>query len=161
VALPVVQEDPPVNARAVVRATALASTSAEPRSDKPLEVNSVYVEDLDNQANRAYKEKQGSVLLRAIARALAKYLASDAASQKDTGLGTLVNLLGVVTERADTRSWTTLPRAIQAARLNLDPGKYKIDVDIVDGHGALLTHQSFDDVEVAADGLEVRRVRLR
>jgi uncharacterized protein len=161
VALPVVQEDPPLNTRAVVRATALATTAAEPRTDKPIEVNSVYVEDLDYQANRAYKEKQGTVFLRAIARALAKYLASDAASQQDTALGSLVNLLGAVTERADTRSWTTLPRAIQAARLDLDPGKYKIDVDIVDGRGALLTHQSFDDVEVAADGLEVRRVRLR
>jgi uncharacterized protein len=160
VALPVMQEDPPVDHRAVVRATP-ATVGAEPRIDKPAEVNSVCVEDLDAQANRAYKEKQGDVFLRAIARALAKYLASDVASQKDTGLGTLVNLLGVVTETADTRSWTTLPRTIQAARLDLAPGKYKIDVDIVDARGALLSHQSFDGVEVTADGLEVRRVRVR
>jgi hypothetical protein len=161
IALPVVQEDPPLHTRAVVRATAMTGTTAEPRVDKPREVNAVYVEDLDYQANRAYKEKQGSVFLRAIARALAKYLASDAASKQDTGLGSLVNLLGVVTERADTRSWTTLPRSIQAARLDLDPGKYKIDVDLIDARGGLLVHQSFDAVDVTADGLEVRRVRLR
>jgi len=34
-------------------------------------------------------------------------------------------------------------------------------VDVVDPRGALLTHQSFDGVEVKADGLEVRRVRIR
>ena len=161
VALPVMQEDPPMSTRAIVRATPLAAATAEPRVDKPMEVNAVCVEDLDAQANRAYKEKQGTVFLRAIARALAKYLASDAASQQDTALGSLVNLLGVVTERADTRSWTTLPRTIQAARLDLDPGMYKLDVDVVDARGVLLSHQSFDDVNVTADGLEVRRVRLR
>jgi len=160
VALPALQEDPARDERAIVRATP-ASVSAEPRIDKPAEVSATAVEDLDGQARRAYHEKQGDVFLRAIARALAKYLASDVAAQKDTGLGTLINLLGVVTETADTRSWTTLPRAIQAARLDLDPGKYKIEVDIVDSRGALLTHQSFDDVEVTADGLEVRRVRVR
>ncbi len=160
VALPVMQEDPPVVQRAVVRA-ARASVAAEPRIDNPVESNSIRVVDLDALANRAYEEKEGDVFLRAIARALAKYLASDAAAQKDAGLGTLVNLLGVVTESADTRSWTTLPRAIQAARLDLDPGRYKIDVDIVDARGALLSHQSFDDVEVTAGGLEVRRVRVR
>jgi hypothetical protein len=160
VALPALQEDPARDERAIVRATP-SSVSAEPRIDKPAEVSATAVEDLDGQARRAYHEKQGDVFLRAIARALAKYLASDVAAQKDTGLGTLINLLGVVTETADTRSWTTLPRAIQAARLDLDPGKYKIEVDIVDARGALLTHQSFDDVEVTADGLEVRRVRVR
>lgn len=160
VALPAYQADPPVSFHATVRATP-AAASADTRSDKPAEAPAVCVEDLDALAQQAYKEKQGTVFLRAIARALAKYLASDVASQKDTGLGTLVNLLGVVTETADTRSWTTLPRAINAARLDLDPGKYKIDVDVVDARGVLISHQSFDDVEVTADGLEVRRVRLR
>jgi hypothetical protein len=72
-----------------------------------------------------------------------------------------VNLLGVITESADTRSWTTLPRSIELARLDLDPGKYKIDVDVVDPRGGLILHESFSDVVVSADGLEVRRVRIR
>jgi hypothetical protein len=160
IALPVLQEDPARPEQAVVRAS-VASTGGEALNEKPAETAAVRVEDLDAQARRAYAEKQGDVMLRAIARAIGKYMASQAASQKDTGLGTLVNLLGVVTETADTRSWTTLPRSIQIARLDLDPGKYKIDVDVVDPHGALLVHQSFDDVDVRADGLEVRRVRIR
>jgi uncharacterized protein len=157
VALPALQEDPPLPHRAVVRASL---ASPDHKEDKG-EATAVTVEDLDLQARRAYTEKQPTVVMRAIARALAKYIASETASQKDTGLGTLVNLLGVVTETADTRSWTTLPRNIQLARLDLDPGKYRIDVDVIDPHGLRLTHQSFDNVEVRADGLEVRRVRLR
>ena len=161
VALPALQADPPQGHRAVVRASSVAGADAAARIEPPAEATSVLVEDLDWQAQRAYKEKQASVILRAIARALAKYLASDAASKQDTALGSLVNLLGVVTESADTRSWTTLPRAIEMARLDLAPGTYKIDVDVVDPRGTLLTHQSFDGVEVKADGLEVRRVRIR
>ena len=157
VALPALQVDPPMPHRAVVR----ASLQSVNRSAQPAEVATVTVEDLDAQAQRAFTEKQPTVVLRAIARALAKYLASETASKKDEGLGTLVNLLGVVTETADTRSWTTLPRAIEMARLDLDPGTYRIDIDVTDPRGLLLVHQSFSDVTVVANGLEVRRVRIR
>ena len=37
----------------------------------------------------------------------------------------------------------------------------RLDVDVVDPNGLLLVHRSFDDVDVRANGLEVRRVRLR
>ena len=157
VALPALEADPPFESRVVVRASLLASGG---KTDAG-EATAVRVEDIDAQAARAFAEKEPNVLLRAIARALAKYLASETAGQKDEGLGALVNLLGVVTETADTRSWTTLPRSIQLARLDLEPGTYRIDVDVVDPRGTLLVHQSFDDVEVYPDGLEVRRVRIR
>jgi hypothetical protein len=159
VALPALQVDPPQEHHAVVRASLDSATA--PRDEKPAEATAVCVEDLDLQARRAYLEKQPTVVMRAIARALAKYIASETASHKDTGLGSLVNLLGVITESADTRSWTTLPRSIELARLDLDPGKYKIDVDVVDPRGGLILHESFSDVVVSADGLEVRRVRIR
>jgi hypothetical protein len=149
--------DPPLEYRAVVR----ASLVSEERKGPGPEVSAARVEDLDFQAQRAYAEKEGTVMIRAIARSLAKYLATRTAENQDEGLGALVNLLGVVTESADTRSWTTLPRTIQLARLDLEPGKYRLDVNVVDLHGQLLAHRSFDDVEVKANGLEVRRVRLR
>lgn len=157
VALPALETDPPMPVRAVVR----ASSASSERESAVVDASTVCVENLDGQAARAYAEKEPTVVLRAIARALAKYLASSAAGNKDEGLGALVNLLGVVTETADTRSWSTLPRSVDLARLDLEPGKYRIDVDILDAHGQLVVHRSFDDVEVRAGGLEVRRVRLR
>jgi hypothetical protein len=156
VALPMLQTDPPVPHRAVVR----VSRPGE-RADPGVEVIAVRVQDLDVQAQRAFHEKESTIVLRAIARALAKYLASSVASEKDQGLGTLVNLLGVLTETADTRSWTTLPASVELARLDLEPGTYRIDVDVVDPRGLMLVHRSFDDVDVRPNGLEVRRVRLR
>ena len=157
VALPRLQTDPPVAHRTVVR----ASRASAEREEVKREVAAVCVENLDWQAQRAFKEKEVTIVMRAIGRALAKYIASNAASNQDQGLGALVNLLGVVTETADTRSWTTLPGSIELARLDLEPGTYRIDVDVVDPNGVLLVHRSFDDVAVRANGLEVRRVRLR
>jgi hypothetical protein len=156
VALPVLSEDPPVAYRAVVSA---ARESSPRESGAP--VRAVTVEDLDSQARRAFAEKETTVVMRAIARALAKYLATDVATEKNEGLGTLINLLGVVTEVADTRSWTTLPRDIQMARLDLAPGTYRIDVDVLDEGGGVVVRRSFDDVNVRENRLEVRRVRLR
>jgi hypothetical protein len=156
VALPMLQADPPVAHRTVVRVA-----YKDGRTAAEHEVSAVRVQDLDGQAYRAFREKESTIILRAIARSLAKYMASSAASSKDEGLGAIVNLLGVVTERADTRSWTTLPGAIELARLDLEPGTYKIDVELIDPNGLKLVQRSFDDVEVRANGLEVRRVRLR
>ena len=156
VALPTLQTDAPVAHRSIVRVS-----RATPQRDGEQEVAAVRVEDLDWQAQRAFKEKEANVVLRAIGRALAKYIATNAASNQDEGLGAIVNLLGVVTETADTRSWTTLPASIELARLDLEPGTYRIDVDVVDPNGLLLVHRSFDDVDVRANGFEVRRVRLR
>ena len=45
-------------------------------------------------------------------------------------LGLAVNLAGVFTERADTRSWFTLPGEIHLARLPLSPGEYKLKVEL-------------------------------
>jgi hypothetical protein len=156
VALPALQDAPVPAHRTVVRVS-----SAENLEDKGVEVTAVRVEDLDAQARLAYAEKQPTVVMRAIARALAKYLATETASNQDQGLGALVNLLGVVTETADTRSWTTLPGSIDLARLDLEPGKYRIDVEVLDPQGALLVKRQFENVEVRSNGLEVRRVRLR
>ena len=40
----------------------------------------------------------------------------------------------ILTERADTRSWLTLPHDIQLARLPLPPGRYVVRVDF-SGYG--------------------------
>ena len=157
VALPALQVDPPDGLRAVVRVVAKNAN----RADAPAEAGLARVEDLDTQAARAFAEKEPTILLRAIARALAKYIASNAADNKNEGLGALVNLLGIMTETADTRSWTTLPRSIDLARLDVEPGLYRIDVDVLDAAGRRIARRTFDDVDVRRGGLAVRRVRVR
>jgi hypothetical protein len=157
VALPVLQVDPPSGSRVVVRAI---RTDGRARPEAIL-VDATRVEDLDARAARAFQEKESTILLRAIARALAKYLATEAAGDADEGLGALVNLLAVVTETADTRSWTTLPRSIHLARLDLEPGTYRFETEVMDEWGRLLQRAGVSDVEVRAGALAVTRLRVR
>ena len=95
-------------------------------------------EDLDAIAQRTFAQKFDTILLRTIARNLAKYMASksiekafeaddddeNAWAKDSLGelLGGLFNLFGAATEAADTRSWLSLPRDIRIARLPVAVG---------------------------------------
>jgi hypothetical protein len=43
----------------------------------------------------------------------------------------LVRVAAIATERADTRSWLTLPANVQIARLDLPPGSYDVTVELL------------------------------
>ena len=152
--LPVLEPRPPGVACAVVKAT---RTEGEHRG--VVEARTARVEDLDAQAAQAFREKESTVLLRAIIRGLGKYVASEAAHDKDDAFGTLVNLLGVATETADTRSWTTLPEAILVARLDLPEGKYRLEADVVDERGQTVNRVKFGEVEVRAGSSRIETAR--
>ncbi len=66
-------------------------------------------------------------LISTVAKAAAGWALNDAARQQDEALGVLARLvtLGVqaALNIADTRSWTTLPKEIHAARLNTPPDR--------------------------------------
>ena len=127
----------------------------------------VVVEDLNGIAQQNFDEKMDSILLRTAARALAKYLAAqgiekafkddnkdeEALVKEGVGmlLGGLVNLFGVATEAADTRSWLSLPGSIHMARLSLPPGTVDLVVELLDDRGSLVESQQIPGVEVTAD----------
>ena len=58
-------------------------------------------------------------------------MSREASKQNDVA-GLLVNIVGVLTERADTRSWLSLPANIQMARLQLPAGTYALSVELLD-----------------------------
>ncbi len=154
VSLPVLEPRPPGVVYAVVKAT---RTDGE--RGGAVETRTAQVEDLDAQAAQAFREKESTVLLRAIIRGLGKYLASEAANDKDDALGALVNLIGAATETADTRSWTTLPEVILVARLNLPAGKYRLEADVVDGRGHTVNRVAFGEVDVRAGSSRIQTAR--
>jgi hypothetical protein len=155
VALPVLVPEPPRYTRAVVRAR-----SADQRTGTDAETVAWLVEDLDAHAMRAFQEEQSTLFVRAIVRALVKYAAFSAADGKDEGLGAVVNLFNVVTETADTRSWSTLPQAIWMARLDLPPGEYEIDADLFSGDGVRRATASFRGVQVRRGDMVFRNARV-
>lgn len=59
-----------------------------------------------------------------------------------------MRVASVVTERADTRSWLTLPADIQMARLSLPPGQYTIKVELLDAGGQTVATREYPGVVI-------------
>jgi len=110
----------------------------------------VVVDDMNWYAAAAFEADYSKILVRAIVRGLTKYLAKQGADEKDEGLGWLVNALGVVTETADTRSWSTLPEKIMMARLVLPAGTYDLQVDLMEAGGRRIETITIPGVAVEA-----------
>jgi len=136
VALPTLPLTPVEYSQAVVTAVRVDSSGVVVDDGEVGEVaTTTVVENLDALAQIAFDEKQASVFLRAIVRALIKYGAKRAADNEDEALGALVNLLGVATESADTRSWSILPGQVLMTRIELPEGRYDLHVDLYDPAG--------------------------
>src|SRR3989304_5630507 len=59
-----------------------------------------------------------------------------------------VEIAGLVTERADTRSWLTLPARIHLARLPLPPGTYTVKVDLLGDAGRIVSTQEYANMVI-------------
>ncbi len=115
-------------------------------------------ENIDAIAVQDLEAKMPAITARAIARAVVKAQMARAArenarQQNQNGgamasvlAGLAVEVIGVVTERADTRSWLTLPARIHLARLPLPPGSYTIKVDLLGNLGQIVTTQEYPNV---------------
>ena len=126
----------------------------EPRPAKRARLNIdgqlVYLETLENidgLARDALDEDMPLVMSRAIARAVVKYQSQKQAQEQHALAGFLLTVTNLATERADTRSWTTLPREIQAARLLLPAGEHAFSIEIVNAAGNVVDVID-DDVNV-------------
>lgn len=89
------------------------------------------MEDISGIALRTLQDNMPAITARALARAVAKYKMSRQAGENDALAGLLMNIAGVVTEQADTRSWLTLPGEIQMARVTLPPGDYNVALELI------------------------------
>ena len=106
------------------------------------------VEDIHSIAIKTLESQSAEIVARALARAVLKYNASRQVGKNDEALGLLINLAGVVTEQADTRSWSTLPYDIQMARVALQPGKYDLTIELIGNHGRIINKHAFSDVTI-------------
>jgi hypothetical protein len=111
---------------------------------------SVPVESVSTRARMVFDEKYPRILTKTIARALVKWAASEAARNEDEVAGALVNLFGIISERADTRSWLTLPDSIALVRMDLAPGTYDLRIDYRDRRGGVIASETLTGVRVEA-----------
>ena len=86
--------------------------------------NTIVMQDIGSLAERSLEDRRGRDLIRMAARIFAKDQASRAAGRAFGPLAQLAtSVVGAVTERADTRSWTSLPDTIQVLRVPIPAGK--------------------------------------
>jgi hypothetical protein len=92
------------------------------------------VEQIDAIDHETLNSYLPAITARALARAVVKYQAVREASRQNGWAGLIINLAGFATERADTRSWLTLPAEIQLARLRLKAGQYDLSFSLLDNN---------------------------
>jgi len=106
------------------------------------------VDALETRARQEFDLVYPKILVRTLIRALVKYGISEAARKEDENLGMIVNLFGMLTERADTRSWLSLPGEISILRLDLPPGQYDLDLEFRDTSGRIIGGETLVGVHI-------------
>ena len=113
-------------------------------------VTTELAEDIGAIAKNDLESSMGAIRARALARAVAKDQAARRAAQQNDILGLAVNITNVLTERADTRSWFTLPSHIHLAVITLPPGHYSAKIELLGNNDEVISTRMFDNVVIRA-----------
>jgi len=105
-------------------------------NDKQLRLETV--EDIDTLARYSLEQDMPGIMARATARAVVKYNTQKTASDNSSIAGLLMTVTNLATERADTRSWTTLPQEIQLQRVLLPVGEHEVQIQFVNAAGRIV-----------------------
>lgn len=118
------------------------------------------VQDTSVLAKNYLQERTPAMLFRLATRAVikqtavvqARHAAAQAAQDDTVGelAGMFVNLLGALTETADTRQWFTLPAEVRLSRIFVAPGTHEIKLWFQDGYGNIIGEHNFGPVRVRA-----------
>jgi len=112
--------------------------------------SSEVVEQIDAIDRETLKAYMPAITARAVARAITKYQATKETKKENELAGLLLNIMGTVIERADTRSWLTLPAEIQMARLPLSPGEHKISISLLDQNNNVVRTIKLGKINITA-----------
>lgn len=124
------------------------------------QVTTELMENIDAIARNSLEDHMPAIMARSVARAVIKAAANrkarDAALNNKNNDNAMAGMLGafalqvatVVTERADTRSWLTLPASIQLGRMSLLPGSYNVKVELLDANKQVVATQDYPGVSV-------------
>ena len=115
-------------------------------------------EDIGAIAVKDLEARIPAITARAVARAVVKAQMAKAAresarqqNQNNAGAAVAalaVEIAGLVTERADTRSWMTLPSRVYLARVPLPPGTYTVKVDLLGDYDQIVATQEYANITI-------------
>lgn len=134
----------------MIETSAVSAYGAEP-------VQTQLVSDIAAAARQTLDEEMLANHARMITRAVTKYILSVQArhaAQKAAGdtagdlAGILFSVLSNITEKADTRSWFTLPAEIRMASMFLEPGIHNIKITFYDRSKNAIDEHLFEKVQI-------------
>lgn len=117
------------------------------------------MEKMDVVAKEVYKVKEPIIYSRAFARALVKAIGTNSISRaiekKNEDLGVLANIFGKIgqeiSEKADLRSWQTMPGKAYANVVKLEPGDHRVRMEYIDSRGRIL-YATEEDIRIPSSG---------
>ena len=84
------------------------------------------VEDIETLSREDLDDESAAIYAMTLARMVSKYALVKSAGNQNSSLGLFINILTMLSESADTRSWNMLPSTIQFARFSLPAGEYSL-----------------------------------
>ncbi len=84
------------------------------------------ITNLNAMAVQALKERYTAIFVRQIMRMIVKSKVQREAEEVSPFAGFLANVFNLITDKADQRSWLTLPGYVQIATLNLPEGEHRL-----------------------------------
>jgi len=94
---------------------------------------------LQSLAAKQLQDEMPVIVARQVVRLLAKEEMRQQMSRKGGDVGNiLAGLYNIASEKADTRSWSTLPDSIHVLRLDLAPGQHQLELNI-NGNSRIIT----------------------
>ncbi len=119
--------------------------------------SSELVEDVNAIARKSLDDRLPAITARAVARMVLKNAMAKKVKKQNGDPGTadlLISILtdvgAIVSERADTRSWSLLPGNFLMTRLVLPPGTHDLRATYYDNYGNILATRDYDAVKVSA-----------
>ncbi len=119
----------------------------------------VLIEDIETMAIETLESERPIILIRTLARALLKYLTFREAKKQNKVLGAVVNLAGVLTEGADTRSWQTLPNQIFMVRMPLPAGTHQLNLSFLNANGNVRKSETLQEIIVSSNQISFLNYR--
>jgi len=115
-------------------------------------INDLDVVAVSTLNERAGKEL-GKILTRLAVKKSAEYAVKSVAKSNDNnavleGVGLGLQLYNLLSEKADTRNWQTLPAEIKYTRVSLEKGVNKLKIELQNTNGA----KSIQEVEIESNG---------
>lgn len=119
--------------------------------------------DIERAAIIDLEEKRAGMIAKRIASIAVKKVAVDAAAQKaqNKNVGAIGDMLILLSERPDLRSWLLLPGSLQVARITLPVGKHDLVVDELDANGNWIETRDLSSIEVRPQAMNFLNYRTR